>query len=691
MIDTLATRVASRVKATSTIDRRLTDPVLARAVGWTDELDTEGTQVSKPYKQAAAVYACISVKARNIAQVPFKIYRLTGKPKHTLPLHQKMAWLSKAADEHEITDGPPVRLFADPNPTISKYQLWETLVMNLDLYGEWFLYESDETRSGGMPLYLHTYPATSYDPAMRNGEWFGWWLTINNEKRFVAHDQLIYDKYTNPYDMIRGLSPLEAYRLTLEGDVNARRYNRNFYKNDGTPPVVYMTEQPLSDDQYRRLRADIIDTRQGVDRAHRAQLLDSGLKAERIGLSQKDMEFLSQIKLGLDEACMVFGVPKWVVSNEEGTNYATALSADRGFWMRTLLPLMQRIEDKVNSSLLNQFGYEGAFDVRQVDAINYAFLEKVDAAEKLYKLGFTANEINERLDLGFESEPWRDEPYAPPAGPMQLSAQEAQRKGEMPSAEVVEKIRGQKWRDTVEQLNPTTSKLKKDLRTYFHDVEQKVLRKIIKGYRTSAAVVIKDQNPDDVADAFNDEKLRSIVEAIIRIAGDIGMRSIKAELRFDTLDEMVRARLAKRAEKVTVVNETAREQVQESIRLVVEEAAEEGWSEQKTTDTLIERLRGEFKQIERRARTIARTEVHGAFSEGRHLAMEQTKPRYKMWISSRDSRVRDSHRALDGEKIVFGERFKNGLAFPLDPDGAAGEVINCRCIEYPIYSEDEEI
>ncbi|WP_417352181.1 phage minor head protein [Gordonibacter pamelaeae] len=49
------------------------------------------------------------------------------------------------------------------------------------------------------------------------------------------------------------------------------------------------------------------------------------------------------------------------------------------------------------------------------------------------------------------------------------------------------------------------------------------------------------------------------------------------------------------------------------------------------------------------------------------------------WVSARDGRTRDSHRALDGEKVAPGERFSNGLRFPADPKGPPHEVYNCRC------------
>jgi hypothetical protein len=52
----------------------------------------------------------------------------------------------------------------------------------------------------------------------------------------------------------------------------------------------------------------------------------------------------------------------------------------------------------------------------------------------------------------------------------------------------------------------------------------------------------------------------------------------------------------------------------------------------------------------------------------------------KVWISTKDGRTRDSHRALDTESVGLDERFSNGLEYPGDPAGDASETVNCRCV-----------
>lgn len=96
-----------------------------------------------------------------------------------------------------------------------------------------------------------------------------------------------------------------------------------------------------------------------------------------------------------------------------------------------------------------------------------------------------------------------------------------------------------------------------------------------------------------------------------------------------------------------------------------------------------------------RAEAIGRTEAIAALHESQQQAMEQAVQSGVVdqtavsfiWRTARDSRVRDSHAAMEGQKVKFGEKFTTGngyhLEFPGDPSAPASEVINCRCWREP--------
>lgn len=108
-------------------------------------------------------------------------------------------------------------------------------------------------------------------------------------------------------------------------------------------------------------------------------------------------------------------------------------------------------------------------------------------------------------------------------------------------------------------------------------------------------------------------------------------------------------------------------------------------------DTLADRVRTVFATAsERRAVTIARTEVISAYNGAQTMAARAL-PRDVVagmeWISTRDGRTRSAHRGqfpagpdgqvqpIDGAFSVGGEHLK----YPGDPVGSASNTINCRC------------
>jgi len=103
---------------------------------------------------------------------------------------------------------------------------------------------------------------------------------------------------------------------------------------------------------------------------------------------------------------------------------------------------------------------------------------------------------------------------------------------------------------------------------------------------------------------------------------------------------------------------------------------------------------GEFAN----AKTIARTETLTGVSIGQQLKRNEFKAQFpdeaenlkKMWLDSRDSKVRDSHEAINEDVVGVDETFANGLKFPREPGGEAKEVINCRCTVVDFLEEDKE-
>ena len=637
------------------------------------------------YRLHPGVRAAIWAKARNVSQVPFKIYRLGSD----VPL-----------DRVPITE-----LFNTVNRYMSKYQLWEAIVISLDVYGEAFIQEGVEVVSQ-VPTFLRVLNPGNVKEKIVGGQLVGW--ELKRERITLPEEKVIHIKYWNPYNEIRGLSPLEALQTNVGADYSAMKYNQFFFKNDATPGTVYMTDQSLTDVQFQRIQDQLINSRSGQAHAHKALLLDNGLKADRNKPNNRDMEFIALRKHTLEEIAMVFGVPKEALQVYEDINYATSIQADLSFWKKTLIPLMTMISDKVNADFLNNLGYEGRFDITAVDVLNAEILEKAQAATAYYNMGVPFEVINARLNLGFPPfEGDKKSRYEREIPAVVLDAKEPEKKKEIDvteeksSDELLKAMRTRKYLETAARIRPIEAATNATIKKYFAKAEKKLINRMAK--KIDGQYVLKQGviNPENIArireivgDIISDAELLELLEPFYKRAASSAYAATTAQVgRYAKLPERIILEVvANRGEKIKEVALNANKLVQQKVQDALAASLEIGETEEQRADRVMDALKDAMNVEKNRARAIARTEIHGAYSEAQYETGRELGASKKTWLSARDGNVRSfakgdaaDHVMMDGETVNYEQTFSNGLMFPQDPNGPAAEVINCRCAYNPIF------
>jgi PBSX family phage portal protein len=198
----------------------------------------------------------------------------------------------------------------------------------------------------------------------------------------------------------------------------------------------------------------------------------------------------------------------------------------------------------------------------------------------------------------------------------------------------------------------------------------------------------------DMPEAFSvDDLLEATVQHMRDVANWAGTAaystlglSVSFNLKNPAMIETFR-RIA--GEHVQQITETARQDLQE---LLIEKFFEEGKNPLEVARAIRRDLAGEIEETYRhRAETIARTETGMAQTVTQDEVFRRAGVQTYTWITTRDDKVRPSHQALDGVTIRVGERFPNGLRFPLDPEGPPEEVIACRCDALPGFEADVDL
>lgn len=604
---------------------------------------SDGSDLTAPYQQHPVVHAAIRAKARNLGQVPLLLYR--------------------EGSDSPVHAGPVWQLFETVNPNLSKYQLKEGIITYLDNYGEAFLVKS-RTLRGGVPTSLTFASPEIVTHKVDDGVLQAWEIAGD----YYWPDEVIQFKYFNPFNMFRGLSPLKALELSLDADYYSRRYNKVFFENDGTPGTIFTTEQHLSDIEFERLSHELIKQRQGVKHSHKSMVLDGGMKAQRLVQSNKDMQFLELQKHTLEEVAMVFGVPKEALQVYEDINYATSVTADLSFWKKTMIPVMRLVEDRLNEGLLSEAGFRCEFDIASIDVLNQDMIEKAEAARTFFDMGVPLEELNRRLGLDFDLSN-----YEPPQAVAEMPKEVKQIPMYTPTEDQIKALRTQKWRELTGEVSIYQGKVNAVIRNYFREIEGKILRRATKDVNKT----LGEEDITAIEDYFSEDRLKKRLSPIYGDVITAGVITVAEDLTIDQI--LYRRMLDARFEQLNGILKTARKEVVGKLQ----DALVEGLSlpEAERAKLIHERVKVAMDINMKQARTIARTESHAAFSHARHEAAKQAGFTHKRWITSRDAKVRDSHQALEGNKIRLEDKYNNGLGFPLDSSGPAGEVVNCRCVE----------
>ena len=671
----LLTRLIDAVRPRVTKDTRITpnNPTFIKMFGLSD-----GDDCKDPFTQLPVVYAAIRAVGKVLSQTAFKVLR----------------------GEDEVgPDDPLVALLKNPNSMQSEYEFKEGIGVNLQVHGNAFIVLDEGTYKNGLPLSIRVWPSSYFTPHLSsNDEWTGWDVKRGKAPTFfMPPERVIHVSNYNPNSELMGLAPLDVLKMTYKSMWDAMVYNKKFFENDGTPPIIYKAANILPDQYRDAFKKDQIERRKGKMHAHEAQLIE-GMDVTTLGFTQKDIQFLDLLKYAQEEVLMVFGVTKTQVSKYEDVNYATALSQDKVFISNTCIPIMRQIEAEINAQWLKDLGYTIKFDERSNEAMTYLSAEEAQKYVNLANAGIiTINEAREGMGMdpvswgddeptsygevppqlqpftGQNPEPKKPEPKRPPEEEEQKSLGESQLPRELADA-LGKARRNNLWNSLNERIKPVETRCAKAVRRYFYEAEKRVLEAVKK--QVSGALV-KIADPD-IDNAFNDDELYAIMrkylgQSVAMGADSLGVPDVNIE------DPAVAQYLGDRVEYMRGINDTAKDKMRERLHDALEQALADKLTEQQRVELVRSILSEGFAELKSHARAIARTEVHSAFADGRWKACEDINPSEIEWVSSRDPFVRDSHRDLDGTRVPYGQKFANGCVHPLDPAGGPGEVINCRC------------
>lgn len=280
----------------------------------------------------------------------------------------------------ELDDHPLLKLIARPNPHQSGADLLEALYGHLLVSGNAYV-EAVAVAGEVRELYALRPDRMSVVPDAN-----GWPAAFQYQAngRTVRFEQdgegpvspILHVVQFHPLDDHYGFPPLEAAQISLDVHNAANAWNKALLDNAARPSgaLVYKGENGanLSEDQFERLRDELVSNFTGAGNAGRPLLLEGGLTWQSMSLSPKDMDFM-QLKNGAArEIALAFGVPPMLLGIPGDNTYANYREANLSFWRQTVMPLVSRFTKAFGNWLGPAWGEDLrlGFDADQVDALS---------------------------------------------------------------------------------------------------------------------------------------------------------------------------------------------------------------------------------------------------------------------------------------------------------------------------------
>lgn len=249
-----------------------------------------------------------------------------------------------------------------------------------------------------------------------------------------------------------------------------------------------------------------------------------------------------------------------------------------------------------------------------------------------------------------------------------------------------EALRSAVWRAQMSRRLPYEKRMQKAAKKYLFDLRVAALSNLdglIAGAKSVSGRALPGSSEiaAKLIDSGWDKELVERMTPIMLAAGTAAAQRLLEDLKLgaDAFSEAAVAELI-RGQSVLLprVNESTRNALAKSAQELID-AVGQGENIDDVADRLRSTVRDVFAGSEARATTIARTEIGRAMEGARFVQLKQAGVATKVWISSRDTEVRDLHRSIDGEEVPVDRPFSNGLMYPMDPAGSAAQTVNCRC------------
>ncbi len=191
---------------------------------------------------------------------------------------------------------------------------------------------------------------------------------IYQNERLTPHERLMYrdfDRFMLPDEMIHikgrmfdglfGYSNLDAGSSSMALAKALQEYQTNLYKSDASLRGVFQmpNEQALSDPAFQRLKKQLGDKWNRVRKYGDPIILEEGMEFKAVSMDAGDAESSKSKASAIEDMARTFRIPPHKMMHIVNVKYENMETLEKSYVQDTLIPIANRVEQRLGKSLLN--------------------------------------------------------------------------------------------------------------------------------------------------------------------------------------------------------------------------------------------------------------------------------------------------------------------------------------------------
>lgn len=283
----------------------------------------------------SAFYSCAIVKAQTMAQLPLCMFKNVND-----------------RGREKAKDNPLYRLLhTRPNRYQTSYQWREMGSLHLDMRGNFYNIKVFDG-SGRVTALIPINPdMVEVERLTNTAHRYNVTLEGGGKRRYTMDE--IFHVAGPTFDGPEGLSPIEFHRETIGKSIATRDYGSQFYRNGATMPGWIEYPAKLKEEDRRKLGDSWQRAQTGINR-FKTPVLDHGMQYHELSIKHTDLQYLESLKDEDIVISQIMRVPPYKIYRMDQAKFSNVEQMEIDFVRNTVIPMVTRWEQSLDSQLLNE-------------------------------------------------------------------------------------------------------------------------------------------------------------------------------------------------------------------------------------------------------------------------------------------------------------------------------------------------